>query len=170
GVPLLLPIRAQDVGARARIRPGLFALLARPLEHAGRDRGRCRGRGDDGRVPRRRRTLQARARRPARAALRSDWAGTDAARPPGRRRGREWDPSSEAGEAVGGAAAVLLRRSLSSSNRSRSGRPGRPEEAMSREPTGLEIGPPPFYAAKAVLTRGRSAAWLLRPGGRSAPD
>ncbi|MGN6431117.1 MAG: polysaccharide deacetylase family protein [Gaiellaceae bacterium] len=41
---------------------------------------------------------------------------------------------------------------------------------MTRGPTGLEIAPAPFYAAKAVLTRGRSAAWLLRAGGRSAPD
>ena len=40
---------------------------------------------------------------------------------------------------------------------------------MTREPTGLEVAPAPFYAAKALLTRGRSAAWLLRPGGRSEP-
>ena len=41
---------------------------------------------------------------------------------------------------------------------------------MTREPTGLEVAPAPFYAAKALLTRGRSAAWLVRPGARSAPD
>jgi peptidoglycan/xylan/chitin deacetylase (PgdA/CDA1 family) len=35
---------------------------------------------------------------------------------------------------------------------------------------GLEVAPAPFYAAKALLTRGRSAAWLVRAGARSAPD
>jgi peptidoglycan/xylan/chitin deacetylase (PgdA/CDA1 family) len=41
---------------------------------------------------------------------------------------------------------------------------------MTREQTGLEVAPGPFYAAKAVLTRGRSAAWLLRSGARSEPE
>jgi peptidoglycan/xylan/chitin deacetylase (PgdA/CDA1 family) len=40
---------------------------------------------------------------------------------------------------------------------------------MTREPTGLEVAPAPFYAAKALLTRGRSAAWRLRAGARG-PD
>ena len=35
---------------------------------------------------------------------------------------------------------------------------------------GLEVAPAPFYAAKALLTRGRSAAWLVRAGGRSVPE
>jgi len=34
----------------------------------------------------------------------------------------------------------------------------------------LDVAPAPFYAAKALLTRGRSAAWLVRAGGRSGPD
>jgi peptidoglycan/xylan/chitin deacetylase (PgdA/CDA1 family) len=41
---------------------------------------------------------------------------------------------------------------------------------MTSGSTRLEIAPAPFYAAKALLTRGRSAAWLVRPGGRSVPD
>jgi peptidoglycan/xylan/chitin deacetylase (PgdA/CDA1 family) len=41
---------------------------------------------------------------------------------------------------------------------------------LTREPTGLEVAPAPFYAAKALLTRGRSAAWLLRSGGRAEPE
>lgn len=41
---------------------------------------------------------------------------------------------------------------------------------MTREPTGLEVAPSAFYVAKAILTRGRSAAWLVRRGRRSGPD
>jgi peptidoglycan/xylan/chitin deacetylase (PgdA/CDA1 family) len=41
---------------------------------------------------------------------------------------------------------------------------------MTRETRELEVAPTPFYAAKAMLTRGRSAAWLLRSGGRFEPD
>ncbi|MGZ4418278.1 MAG: hypothetical protein ACXVRV_08890, partial [Gaiellaceae bacterium] len=36
--------------------------------------------------------------------------------------------------------------------------------------SGLEVAPSPFYAAKAILTRARSAAWLARTSGRSAPN
>ena len=41
---------------------------------------------------------------------------------------------------------------------------------MKRQHTGLEVAPAPFYAAKALLTRGRSAAWLVRAGGQSVPE
>jgi peptidoglycan/xylan/chitin deacetylase (PgdA/CDA1 family) len=40
---------------------------------------------------------------------------------------------------------------------------------MTRGPTGLGIAPSPFYAAKAVLTRGRSTVWYLGKGGRTGP-
>jgi peptidoglycan/xylan/chitin deacetylase (PgdA/CDA1 family) len=40
---------------------------------------------------------------------------------------------------------------------------------MTRGPTGLEVAPSAFYAAKAILTRGRSTVWLLRGGERSEP-